>query len=576
MNDLKSKTVVIIPAYEPPREFADYAREVAKNAKMLIVVNDGSGEKFNSIFEEISQLENVKYLAYTQNQGKGYALKYAFKYCKDILQPDDVIVTADCDGQHKIKDVLSVAEFSARHGGVLVLGSRNFRLPNIPKKSLSGNTMIRWIFRALYGLNIYDTQTGLRAFSASLLPNMISVKGNRFEYEMGVLIYASKKGIRVAEIPIETVYPENPKEHITHYRAIKDSARMLGVVLKNLNFYILSSVISAVLDVLAFFLISTVLLKDLSAVNTLIATVGARVLSSVFNFIFNFKYVFDGKSKRSVYRYYILWFFQLGASYGLVFLFGNIIGLPLTPTKIICDLLLALASYQIQRHWVFSDTKKEFWGFLSRFLRKISCIFSKTYRSGVVPYEGGSVYVARHLDMHGPYTTLKWIGFDVHPMVFYPFFTAKDCYRQYADFTFTARKGKKKKRFNFKAWIASRFVPLPVRSMKSIPVYRRSIDAVKTFRCAVDVLEKGENIIVYADVEYTASAEKVSEIYDGFLYLGSIYKKKTGKSLKFIPIYIDEERRTINESAPVYIDNFKKDKDAAREYIKLAVNNKLN
>ena len=78
MNNPKENLIVIIPAYEPPKEFVAYAKEVSSFAKALVVVNDGSAEKYNPIFEEIAKVDNVIYLTYEENHGKGYALKTAF------------------------------------------------------------------------------------------------------------------------------------------------------------------------------------------------------------------------------------------------------------------------------------------------------------------------------------------------------------------------------------------------------------------------------------------------------------------------------------------------------------------
>ena len=79
----KEKLIVIIPAYEPPREFIDYARGVAGFAGELVVVNDGSGREYDDVFNEIEAIDNVKYITYGENHGKGYALKQAFKYCAE-------------------------------------------------------------------------------------------------------------------------------------------------------------------------------------------------------------------------------------------------------------------------------------------------------------------------------------------------------------------------------------------------------------------------------------------------------------------------------------------------------------
>ena len=230
-----NRLIVVIPSYEPGEEFIEYAKTVSESAKNVVVVNDGSCEKYDFIFDAIAKLENVIYLKNEKNQGKGCSLKTAFAYCADNFDEDDVIVTADCDGQHAAEDVIKVYNAALENKGFLVLGSRDFTLSNIPPKSQIGNTMFRKAYKRYYGLSVYDTQTGLRGFSVSLGQAFIDVSGERFEYEMGVLIYAKQHDIPILEVPIKTIYPENPKEHATHYKAIRDSLKIWGVVLKNVR-----------------------------------------------------------------------------------------------------------------------------------------------------------------------------------------------------------------------------------------------------------------------------------------------------------------------------------------------------
>jgi hypothetical protein len=73
-------------------------------------------------------------------------------------------------------------------------------------------------------------------------------------------------------------------------------------------------------------------------------------------------------------------------------------------------------------------------------------------------------------------------------------------------------------------------------------------------------------------VEYTAGADKISEIYDGFLYLGEYYKKKSGKDLKFVPIYIDEQTKSLYEGEGITCPDFKENRDGVREYLKNKIN----
>ena len=113
----QSKVIVIIPAYEPPSSFIDYSRSlIDEGFGGVVVVNDGSNEKYGSVFNAISEIEGCTVLSYGENRGKGYALKTAFKHCKENFDDSYVFVTADCDGQHLIKDVKNVADAAKELG----------------------------------------------------------------------------------------------------------------------------------------------------------------------------------------------------------------------------------------------------------------------------------------------------------------------------------------------------------------------------------------------------------------------------------------------------------------------------
>lgn len=569
------RLIVVIPAYEPGENFIDYAKTVAAFAWRLVVVNDGSNSEYDAIFEKIAEIENVDYIFYEKNRGKGYALKTAFKFCTESFSDDDIIVTADCDGQHMAEDVLAVYHAATEYTDALVLGSRDFREGHVPKRSRFGNTFSRRLYKLLYGIRLYDTQTGLRGFNVALARKFLCVRGNRFEYELGQLIFSHKEGINTVQIPIKTVYPESKDEHISHFRPIRDSVRVIGAMLSSLGTYFLSSALSAVVDVGAFYLLSAILMGDRVWYVTLISTVVARLLSSALNFMLNFKYVFRGKERRAVLRYYALWFVQLSLSFAITAVLSiGLWGFGLAVAKGGADLCLALISYRVQRAWVFAVRgRHNFWSPLIKAIKAVACTFSKEYRCNCIEPRGAAVYVARHLDMHGPYTTLKWMPFDFHPMVLSVFFDRKSAYKQYAEYTFTKRVGKAGGRVNLKAWAASRVVPGLVKGVKGIPVYRDK-RAVKTLRAMLEVLKMGEAVMVYADVDYTAGADRESPIYEGFLYAGEYYKKKTGESLSFIPVFIDDERRLINQFKPVTVDDFYRQKDAAAAYLRAAINGK--
>lgn len=567
---ITSKTVVIIPSYEPPRSFVNYVEDLLSyGISEVLVVNDGSNEKYRYIYDDLRATDRCRVLEYETNMGKGYALKYAFSYCKENYSEDFVFATADCDGQHLSHDVINVLKSADEHRDMLVLGARDFSNPNVPKRSRTGNVQTRRIFKALYRISLSDTQTGLRAFSYNLLDRLSKIGGNRFEYEMNMLIVLHKSHVKIIEVPIETVYNEKSEdvEKVSHFRTISDSLRVISTLFKNLGWYIFSSVISAVIDVVAFYILLRFTFKSMPLWFTaLFPTVAARVLSSIFNLTFNFKYVFNGQSRTAIIKYYCLWTFQLSLSYGLTFMWSYIIKdapLAITAIKGATDLAIGILSFNIQKNWVFvksEHNRLHHYGLLFRISRSIFNAFNRKYKSFVTPHhENPRVYVCRHLDLHGPIKVAQSLDFDCHMFVLNYFVKFKSCYRQYSTYTFTKRRGKCGAVAMFfgkiKAFFAALFVVPLVNSMNPIPVYRGKSDSLVTFRSAMKYLSKKENLVVYPDIDYTADASTSGDIYTGFLFLDKLYFKKFGEHLEFVPLSVDDEKKTITELGIVKFDS---------------------
>jgi hypothetical protein len=76
------------------------------------------------------------------------------------------------------------------------------------------------------GQPVRDTQTGLRAYPASLLDWLDSVPGERFEYEMNVLLHAARAGHPIEQLAIMTTYVDDNSG--SHFSSVTDSARVYG------------------------------------------------------------------------------------------------------------------------------------------------------------------------------------------------------------------------------------------------------------------------------------------------------------------------------------------------------------
>ena len=219
------KYIVLIPSYEPDDKLIELLKSIPKEMN-IVVVNDGSNESYDGVFKLAKKYGHV--IAYKENKGKGYALKTGLKYIKDNYQ-DYIVCTMDGDLQHDISDAMKLMKYANIHNKVLVLGRRTWN-KKTPIRSRIGNMITRYVFYLKTGLKIYDTQTGLRAFSNNLTDYLLSIDGDRYEYEMNALLNLRENGIGYHEIPIKTIYIN--KNETSHFKTIKDSYKIYKEIFK--------------------------------------------------------------------------------------------------------------------------------------------------------------------------------------------------------------------------------------------------------------------------------------------------------------------------------------------------------
>ena len=337
--------LALIPAYEPEEVLAGIVEDLNKNGLEVIVVDDGSGEAFAPLFSEIGKSTIV--LHHEKNQGKGSAVKTGLQYIAEHYPGPYTVVCVDADGQHKTGDVLKVVQQAYDHPDSLVLGSRKF-CGNVPLKSRIGNTVTRRIFRLLCGTGVYDTQTGLRAFSGSLIPVLLGIGGQRYEYEMNVLMQFAKEKRPIREVWIETVYVDN--NACSHFRAVKDSARIYGEILK----FTAASLTGFLTDYAIYCLLLSVTGR------LLMANVTARIFSASLNYTLNRNLVFahDGSVIWSALQY---GFLAVGILMGNTMLLGILaqIGWNRYLAKILVEIFFFFISWTFQKQVVFGGKDRK-------------------------------------------------------------------------------------------------------------------------------------------------------------------------------------------------------------------------
>ena len=388
--------IVVIPAYEPDEKLLGVVNGFLGRVPEfpIVVVDDGSKKECKPIFDTLEQNPAVTVLHHPQNRGKGAALKTAYTYIAEQYPPSEGILTVDADGQHLLGDCLKVCAAYATHPDLLITGSRRFK-GKVPFRSRLGNGITRGVFHITTGKRVYDTQTGLRAFSVSRVPEMVALKGDRYEYEIHQLLYCCTKSTGVYEVPIETVYIDDNSS--SHFDTLRDSAKIYKVIFKFLGptflKFLSTSFTCFLIDFLSFCLVfygvvalfggwdtakalfsfdrsvSSTWAEKLLALNPIVFVGGgsvlrmaslviARLISGFCNYLLNRRFVFDGAQKeRALGKYALVAASVLVLNWLFIELITRI-GVPAWLANVLAQTICYPLSYMMQRIFVFKKRKE--------------------------------------------------------------------------------------------------------------------------------------------------------------------------------------------------------------------------
>lgn len=223
------KYVPVIPCYNPPEVFSNIILELSQmGVRDVIIIDDGSNNK--RIFS-IANKKGYTVIEHNTNKGKGEAIKSGIRYYrKHFIDKYKGIVMIDCDGQHRVWDMDKVGQ-EMIHSDKFTMGVRNFNIDGVPFRNKMGNKITSLVFKWMFGVYIKDTQTGLRGVPNRLIDTVLRTDGERYEYEINMLIDIVKMKEEIKEVEIETVYDNNEKRY-SYFNPFKDSYRIYKEMIK--------------------------------------------------------------------------------------------------------------------------------------------------------------------------------------------------------------------------------------------------------------------------------------------------------------------------------------------------------
>lgn len=358
--------VIMIPSLNPDDNLVAYVeRLLSAGFKHIIVINDGSSAEYDPFFEKVAAHEECVVLKHDVNHGKGRALKTGMEYYLANFAGFDGIVTGDADGQHTIEDTTRIAQMLAERQDALILGSRDFSGEDIPARSRFGNRTTSAVFKLMHGVWLEDTQTGLRGIPDSLVESLSTIEGERYEYEMNMLIDCAERKIPIIEEKIQTIYINDNSG--SHFHPIRDSARIYWLILRNIILYAANSLFTSLLELVLLWVFEKTFFAnaDVSNAGRFAGIIGeggvARIISSLVNYFINKKLVFKhkGQTAKSMSKYIILAVSNFFITYAIVALFSTMFGYEPFWVAPVVMVLMFIVTYTVQKVWVFKKEDDE-------------------------------------------------------------------------------------------------------------------------------------------------------------------------------------------------------------------------
>ena len=204
------KTIVAMPAYNEKKYIGSMVLQAQRYADEVIVVDDGSMDHTS----DVAELAGATVIRHEKNQGYGVTIRRILTEAKK--RSPDVLVILDADSQHEPDEIPSLIK-AISEGFDIAIGSREAQRNVIPMYRRTGQKVLSYFTNVLSGGELSDTESGFRAYSKKAIAEL-ELKENGMAVSSEIISAATKKGLKVTEVPISITYTKdgstmNPIKH---------------------------------------------------------------------------------------------------------------------------------------------------------------------------------------------------------------------------------------------------------------------------------------------------------------------------------------------------------------------------
>jgi glycosyltransferase involved in cell wall biosynthesis len=194
---------IVVPAFNEAGMIGEVIADLRSVFSNVVCVDDGSRDDTG----EVALRAGAHLVRHPVNLGQGAAIQTGVEYAR--RQPGaQVFATFDADGQHRVKDLVTMIDRLGTGDVDLVIGTRFG--PGVSRPPLLKRVVLQTATRLSprgRKLGLTDTNNGLRVFNKTVADGLdITMNGMSHATEFIMLIAENRW--RVAEEPVEVLYTE--------------------------------------------------------------------------------------------------------------------------------------------------------------------------------------------------------------------------------------------------------------------------------------------------------------------------------------------------------------------------------
>jgi polyprenyl-phospho-N-acetylgalactosaminyl synthase len=206
MHEMLSETHnvwIVVPAFNEAGVIGDVIADLRSVFTNVVCVDDGSADDTG----EVALKAGAHLVRHPVNLGQGAAIQTGVEYAR--RQPGaQIFATFDADGQHRVKDLVTMIDRLGAGDVDVVIGTRFG--PGVTRPPLLKRVVLQTaarLSRRGRRLGLTDTNNGLRVFNKTVADGLdITMSGMSHATEFIMLIAENRW--RVAEEPVEVLYTE--------------------------------------------------------------------------------------------------------------------------------------------------------------------------------------------------------------------------------------------------------------------------------------------------------------------------------------------------------------------------------